>query len=327
VAISRTSGVQLRRTWQHIALTAALVALGGCAAPHAPAVPSRVLPDRVQVRTGGRVVSVPIEEYVLGSVLAEVSPGDQPAATAARIFEVQAILARTYAAAEIGRHHAEGFDLCDTTHCQVYDPARIKTSRFAEAARAAVQRTAGRIVTYGQRPVEALYHADCGGYTTTAEAVWGGRGLPYLLPEPDKLPTDPHHKWRLSVPADRLRAALNVNAASEVGRRLDNLKVISRDVSGRVASIAITGEHPRTIRGEQLRTILDATLGNSAIQSTKLTVTRPNATTYLFEGTGFGHGVGLCQVGAAARARRGDSLDAIVEHYFPGAAVTSAGRR
>jgi stage II sporulation protein D len=303
---------------------AVAVVLGGChPSPKVPQVPGLSLPERLQVRTGGRVVSVPLEEYVLGSTLAEVSPVDQSSDTTARIFDVQSILARTYGVAGVGRHHADGFDLCDTTHCQVYDPARIKTSRFASTARAAVERTAGEVITYDRHPVEAVYHADCGGYTASAETVWGGRAVPYLLAEPDKLPSDPHRKWRVSVTSDRLRAALNADEASAVGRKLDDVRVVSRDVSGRVVTASITGEHPHTLRGEQLRSIINATLGDKGILSTKLSISRSSGS-FVFEGTGYGHGVGLCQVGAAARAKRGDSIEDIISHYFPGAIVARA---
>jgi len=274
----------------------------------------------MQVRTNGRVVSIPLDEYVLGSTLAEVSPVNQSADVTEIIFEVQAILTRTYAVAKIGRHSADGFDLCDTTHCQVYDPNRIRTSRFATVAREAVERTSGRILTYGQRPVEAVYHADCGGHTAAAESVWGGR-VPYLVSEPDNLSIDPHRKWRVSVTAEKLRSALNANAATAVGRKLDDVRVATRDASGRATSVSVTGEHARTLRGEQLRSVVNAALGDRTIQSTKLTITRTNAT-YVFEGAGFGHGVGLCQVGAAARAKRGDAVDEILAHYFPGARVS-----
>ena len=77
------------------------------------------------------------------------------------------------------------------------------------------------------------------------------------------------------------------------------------------------GEHAHELRGEELRTIVNRALGPRAIQSTLFTVSR-NRTDVVFSGAGFGHGVGLCQVGAAERARRGESLQAIVSHYFPG---------
>jgi len=314
--------------WRLILVMALVIGLGRCASrapvpPNVPpGVPGLTLPERLQIRSGGRVVSVPLEEYVLGTTLAEVSPGDQPADTAMRIFEVQSILARTYGVAGIGRHRADGFDLCDSTHCQVYDPARIRTSRFTATARTAADHTARQVLTYGNRAAEALFHADCGGYTAAAETVWGGRAVPYLLSEPDKFSTDPHRKWRSSITADRLRTALNADQLSNVGRTLTDVRVVSRDVSGRVTSVSLTGERPRTLRGEQLRAIINATLGDRSILSTRLTVTK-SGSSYVFEGTGFGHGVGLCQVGAAARARRGDSVEEILGHYYPGATLST----
>ena len=82
--------------------------------------------------------------------LSEVTPVGADPAAVARIFEVQTVLARTYAVAHLGRHQKDGFDLCDTTHCQLYQPARIKTSRFAEAARHAVERTRGVVLMFSR---------------------------------------------------------------------------------------------------------------------------------------------------------------------------------
>ena len=110
-----------------------VIALGivaGCVNPRTPRPATFAVPDVIRVRTEGRIVDVPIEDYVLGSALSELTPiGADPAAVA-RIFEVQTVLARTYAVAHLGRHQKDGFDLCDSTHCQLYQPGRIKTSRF-----------------------------------------------------------------------------------------------------------------------------------------------------------------------------------------------------
>ena len=89
------------------------------------------------MRSGGQIVSVPLDDYVAASILSEVSPLGETPDTVARIFQIQAVVARTYAVFSIGRHHAEGFDLCDSTHCQLYEPGRLKTSRFADVARLA----------------------------------------------------------------------------------------------------------------------------------------------------------------------------------------------
>ena len=80
------------------------------------------------------------------------------------------------------------------------------------------------------------------------------------------------------------------------------------------------------MRGEDFRAILNRSLGERAIQSTRFALRR-TGTTYTFDGTGFGHGVGLCQAGAAARARRGDGLSEILRAYFNRASLVLAGRR
>lgn len=288
----------------------------------APQLPDSSLsvPAQIQVRTGGRVVSVAIEDYVLGSALTEVTPLNETPVTVERIFEIQAVLARSYAASHVGRHRAEGFDLCDGVHCQLYEPARLRTSRFAAAARTAVTRTAGMILAYSKRPAEALFHADCGGYTAAADAIWGGPPVPYLAAMPDDPPLAEHRTWTRSVSADDLRRALNAGARVGFGRNPEDLKVLQRDVSGRAIEVGWGGQGPAILRGEDLRAILNQRLGEKTIQSTRFTVRRTGQT-YVFQGTGYGHGVGLCQLGAAARARRGDSLDHILAMYFHGASL------
>jgi len=177
------------------------------------------------------------------------------------------------------------------------------------------------VLTYHGRIAEALYHADCGGYTASADEVWGGTPVPYLIAAPDNVPANPHRPWRLAVPIDQMRKTLNANARTEVGRTFDRIEIVEHDPGGHAGRVAIAGEHAHELRGEEFRTILNQSLGPRAIQSTLFTVTR-DTSSVVFSGAGFGHGVGLCQVGAAARVRRGDSLDAILDHYFPGVTLS-----
>jgi stage II sporulation protein D len=309
-----------------LAMAVSVLVVARCATPHlppsSPSSPPLTLPDRVSVRSAGDVVQVPLEDYVLGTILAEVSPSTEPTAVAARIFQVQAIVARSYARANLGRHRSQGFDFCDTTHCQIYDPARIRTSRLSDAARAAVQRTAGQILTYGRRPAEAVFHADCGGATAGADAVWGGRPVPYLITRQDDLEPAVHRHWRWTVTAAELRKALAGDTRTNVGERLMNLAVTARDESGRAHEVTIDGASQKVVRGEDLRTAVTRALGARTLQSTRFSVQR-TGTSYVFEGTGFGHGVGLCQTGAAARARRGETVQAILSAYFADAVVTA----
>jgi stage II sporulation protein D len=304
------------------------LAAGGCAVTVAPPVTSDVtvksslpLPEVLRVRTAGRILSVRLDDYVLGSALSEVSPVNDRPDAASRIFEVQAVMARTYAVFHIDRHRSEGFDLCDGTHCQLYQPSRIASSRFTPIARAAVARTSGQVLVFGQRPVQALFHADCGGHTAAAEVVWGGRHVSYLPGVPDHVPAETHRRWRFAASAEEVRGALNQRAESVVGRHLEAVTVTSRDASGRAEIVELRGQTTRTLRGEQLRAVLNHTFGPSAIRSPRFSVARRDGA-FVFEGTGHGHGVGLCQVGAAARARRGESLEAILAAYYPGTRLT-----
>jgi stage II sporulation protein D len=278
------------------------------------------------VRAGTRIVSVPLEDYVLGSALSEVSPVGQSAEAVDRIFELQAILARTYAAGHRGRHAREGFDLCDATHCQLYEPDRIRTSRFADAARRAVATTHGEVLLYGERPAEALYHADCGGHTAAASDVWGGASVSYLSGTPDDVAGFAHRTWQFDVPADRVRAALNADTRSRVGGRLESVSIARRDASGRASELVVRGALSHTVTGEQLRSVLNRAFGDRAIQSTRLSVKRSDGG-YHFAGSGFGHGVGLCQVGAAARLGRGDSVGAVLGVYYPGVTLAKVPSR
>lgn len=296
-------------------------ALGACVAPRTPVPAALAIPETITVRSGGRVLTVPLEDYVLGTALSEVSPVGAPLATAQRIFEMQAILARTYALAKLGRHRTEGFDLCDQTHCQLYEPGRIRTSRFAPAGRDAVARTRGVVLLFARRPAEALYHSDCGGHTASAGDVWGGAHVPYLIGSPDSLPALTHRTWQFEAPVDRLRSALNLDPRSAIGRRLDRVVVTSRDTSGRAATIEVRGERTRLLRGEDARAILNRTFGVRAIMSTRFSVER-RGSTFRFAGSGFGHGVGLCQTGAAARAAGGHSTADILAAYFPGSTLS-----
>jgi stage II sporulation protein D len=271
---------------------------------------------RVQVE--GQVSTVALEQYVLGAALSEVIPTGESDDVVGTIYQVQAIVARTYAAAHLGRHASEGFDLCDKTHCQLYQPGRIQTSRFAPLARRAVVVTSGRILRYNGGAADAPFHSDCGGRTTTPADAWGGETLPYLPERPDDVPVGTHRSWQFAAPSQEWTNILRRDPRTDPGGPLRNLSVTKTDGSGRASEVEITGLRTRRVTGSLLRTVVTADRGDKSLVSTRFTVSRtPNG--FRLEGTGFGHGVGLCQVGAIARARRGDSVAAILGHYYPGA--------
>jgi stage II sporulation protein D len=212
--------------------------------------------------------------------------------------------------------------VCDGTHCQVYDAARLKSSRFAVDAARAVAATRGVILRYANRPAEALFHADCGGHTAAAETIWGGAPLPYLQSLADNVPTLEHRAWHLALTSEDLRHALNLDPLTAVGGRLTGISVATHDASGRAMTVQLDGERSPLVRAEELRAIVNRTFGAHGLQSTHFSLTRRTGT-FVFDGVGYGHGVGLCQIGALTRARRGATAEQILSYYFPG---TTLGR-
>jgi stage II sporulation protein D len=305
----------------------AVVTLGAACGPGRPMLPGAIGPQQtttLRVRSSGRVVSVALERYVLGAALSEVTPTGETSPTAARVYEVQAVIARSYALAHRGRHAAEGFDLCDTTHCQVYQPDRIKTSSFAAVAEGAVTRTRGQVLRVGQAIIDAVFHADCGGHTTTPAAAWNGTNHPYLPAREDQMPGLTHRRWVFEASNADWRTVLNSDPRTSVGAVFRSIEVTATGPGDRVTAVRLNGARERVVSGDVLRAVVTTARGARALMSTRFAVERTPAG-FSLVGSGFGHGVGLCQIGAIARARRGDRLADILSHYYPGAGLRAPG--
>lgn len=278
-------------------------------------------PFRIRLADGG-IARLAVDDYVGGSVAAEAALRGLDPAAARTVAEVQALVARTWAIANRQRHAGEGFDLCATTHCQVYRPLSDQPAPIARLVRGAAQATGGLVIAYAARPINAVFHADCGGHTSDAASVWRGASPPYLQGLPDTFCTRAGAApWRAEIDIPDLRRALNRGDATRVGGRLDGLEITEQDGAGRAVRVTLRGAQTVTVRGEQLRRAVNASLGYRTIRSTRFTVLREGRA-FVFTGRGFGHGVGLCQTGAMARARAGHSPRGILTHYYPGAAVT-----
>jgi stage II sporulation protein D len=305
-----------------VALAALLVLAQACA-HRPPAGPPVIVPTRpeavgaLRVRTDQRVETIPIEDYVAGCVAAELGSLNLTPAAAARARDVQAILCRSYGAASVGRHRSEGFDVCATTHCQLYRP--VPATVIGRLCREAAARTAGQVLLAGGRSVRPAYHADCGGHTTTPGEVWGGESPPYFVSAPDDAcPRRP--AWRLEISLARLADALRLGSGIAVDGPLRGVAVERRDSSGRAAWMRLTGRQPVIIRGNDLRAAVIRMLGPLSLPSTLFDLEQ-QGDTVRFVGHGNGHGVGLCEAGMIARAGRGESPAAILAHYFPGTTV------
>jgi stage II sporulation protein D len=290
----------------------------------APTAPAQL---RVGVTTGGalRIRTVPLEHYVEAVTLSEFAPASGDPVTIERMLEVQAVITRTYAIGHLGRHAREGYDVCDRTHCQLFQPGRLKTSRWAPQAADAVRRTKSEVLWFDGAPALAVYHADCGGRTSAAADVWGGTLRPYLVSRTDDGPAAAAHAaWRYEATRADIASALNRDSRTRVGRRFDGIEIVERDAAGRAERIALHGSEERVVRADAVRDVLSRAFGARSIRSTWFEVRREQGR-LVFEGRGFGHGVGLCQAGALARIRAGAKLSGILERYFPGTKLVTLG--
>lgn len=263
----------------------------------------RVTVDRAAGRL--RLVNTLGEEKLLFSVTAQEVPSDWPA----EAIKAQLVVGRTFLARNRGRHWRDEADYCDLAHCQVYR---------GRGARGAVERaapeTAGLVLTGDGRPAEVFFHADCGGHTAWAEDVWprGGAGLRGVRDDNggrDFCAAAPHHLWRTEIRADELARLLDGKGAKDRG-----LSVAARDRSGRVKRLR-WGD--RAMSGEDLYLRWGRRRGWHELKSTRFNLKRTGGR-YVFAGRGLGHGVGLCQHGAAGRARAGFGFREILGAYFPG---------
>ena len=267
-----------------------------------------------------RVDNVAIDEYIAQVLAGEGQPKASDGAQ-----EALAITARTFALANRNRHRAEGFDLCDTTHCQVVRPATATTRRAAEG-------TSGRVLLYQGQPAFVFYSAWCGGRTELASQVWPGAVDYAYEPSPPRDAKsgswgprsleddacDDEPEWSSEIRAGQIEEALR--AAGLRGSRLRDLRVLARNTSARVTRLRVDGFTPSEISGHEFRMAVGRVAGWQTMKSTAFDVDRTGSG-YRFRGRGFGHGVGLCVIGAGRRASRGASAEEILRFYFPGLSV------
>ncbi len=323
-AMTRPAAMRPSKSRPWLVLMTVLVS--ACVSPRPRLDPTGPIDTTVQIglAEGGDVVTLPLERYVTGSVLAEADFRGLDPDSARRVAAVQAILARTYALANTGRHAHEGFQLCATTHCQVYRPAEQFPDALTALVVESVRATAGLVMSHNGRPINAVFHADCGGGTSDASVPWGGSVPPYLrgIADPFCIRDDPT-PWRFEAERSAVILALAADDRTSVGSEIAEIQVTEQDPAGRAVQVRLLGIDGQsvTVRGETFRSALVARFGLRSIKSTRFSIVDAGDH-FVVEGRGFGHGVGLCQRGAAARAQDRHSPEDILTHYYPGALLT-----
>lgn len=196
---------------------------------------------------------LPLEEYLYGVVNGELNHSNPIEA-----LKAQAVAARGYAICNLGTHKQYGFDLCSTTHCQVY---KGYDDEYEETTMA-VDETEGETVKFQGETVTAFFYKNSGGYTQSVEDVWGSKGIGYLKAVKDEY--SPIYPWNYTYSFSDLSNKLN-SAGHNVGT-INNISITKRNLSGAVEELQFTGSNGSTIlKKSSIRNVLGASLIKSTM--------------------------------------------------------------
>jgi SpoIID/LytB domain protein len=250
-----------------------------------------------------------------------------------------------------GREAHADFDVCADDHCQRYQGV---TKALSPAAREAAGATAGEMLVFAGRICDARFSKACGGATELYSTAWEDRDAPYLasvrdaeedgvvadaeawirtrlaahcdtkdaallariLPGFDQETAD-FYRWRVEIDREELGALVGSKLGVDVGP-IVSLTPLERGPSARISRLRIRGENAEVVVGKELE--IRRALSTSHLLSSALVAERIGDRMIL-TGAGWGHGVGLCQIGAAVMASKGRGYREILAHYYPGAEV------
>ncbi|MEW5952332.1 MAG: stage II sporulation protein D [Bacillota bacterium] len=264
-----------------------------------------------------RIIELPLEEYLVGVVAAEM-----PAGFPAEALKAQAVAARTYVMKRVNGGGVSnslhsGAHVCDDhRHTQAWISREEMRERWGMLRyydyyykiRRAVDETAGEVIVYQGDLIDPVYHSSCGGHTENSEDVWKF-AIPYLRSVACPYNADPNPERTAGFSPAQLDQALGTSLVA-VPALSKALEVTERTSTGR----------PKTVRlGDQTMpaTVVRERLG---LRSTNFTwdLDGDNIT---FATTGYGHGVGLCQYGAKGLAQKGGDYREILTHYYTGVSI------
>ena len=218
-----------------------------------------------------------------------------------------------------------GYDVCADDHCQRYEGIRRMNSRAVEA----VEATRGQVLMYGDEVCDCRFHKCCGGKTEEFETCWEDKHVPYLesvdcpycgkalvagsLNDYD-LETRDYHDWEVHYTPEELGGIIRAKSGIDFGDIVD-LIPLKRGKSGRIYSLEVVGTKHRQVIGKEL--VIRRWLSPNCLKSSWFDIKRDTSNSISLIGHGWGHGVGLCQIGATTMAAEGFTYEQILTHYYP----------
>ena len=233
------------------------------------------------------------------------------------------------------------FDVCADDHCQRYQGL---TRATGETVRRVIDSTWGQVLLHEGNLCDARFSKCCGGVMEKFSTCWDDKDMPYLQALPDTPGHDPEgecfcdttdksilsqvlnnydqettdfYRWTEMYDIDALSQLIERRSGVRVGR-ISSIEPLDRGPSGRIMKLKITGDASTLIVGKELE--IRRILSESHLKSSAFDV-RFDGTSVILEGKGWGHGAGLCQIGAAVMASKGYTYKEILEHYYPGTII------
>lgn len=281
---------------------------------------------------GDRITAVNcigMEDYLMSVISSEMK-----SSASIELLKAHAVISRSWLKARLKDHKAghEHFDVCADDHCQRYQGL---TMAVGDDVCRAIDRTWGQVLEYGGDICDTRYSKCCGGRTELFSTCWEDVDLPYLQSVEDPfcdcenssilsqvlndydLHTADFHDWTVQYTTDELSELVRTRTGIDFGT-IVALEAVERGPSGRIKYLRITGTLREEVIGKELA--IRKALSSSHLKSSAFEIEKtPDG--FVLKGRGWGHGVGLCQIGAAAMAAQGYDYRHILSHYYVGAEI------
>lgn len=271
-----------------------------------------------------------VEEYLRGVLPLEMGPRSMEEIEA---LKAQAVAARTYTYRRIVERGMEPYDMVSTVADQVYGGASVENRESDYAVKA----TRDRILTYGDSIIYAYYHSTCGGMTATIDEVWKKQHQPYLVSVADTnshgevyCAASTYFKWSEEWPWPSFALIVpeqikKMYPQQQISGPLSKVTIDELLPCGRVKTAAINGKGWKwQLHGDEIRFALRRPVGgNPILRSARFTLNNSGRSVVRASGSGYGHGVGMCQMGALGRAHEGQLYHSILNAYYTGATLAT----
>ena len=266
-----------------------------------------------------------MEDYLRGVVPPEIGPREESEVEA---IKAQAVAARTYAIGHLQQYPNEPYDMKSTVVDQLYEGINVE-NRLVDRA---IEETAGEVAMFHDDFINAYYHSTCGGTTDDIAQVWDKPAQSYLIPVSDSnaCSWSKYFKWQEQFTEQQLRGRLEQYLSSDRGHqiRLDKITRVNvrhRTAGGRVAELEVVTETDNYLfKKDRIRWAIgrssnpDLILASDRFDVDISRGAQDQIETITFNGSGYGHGVGMCQCGAIGLSRVGRTHDQILKHYYTG---------